>query len=224
MKKKIIQILFLCTILINAMIISAGTVSCASTTEEQEISELESIQPYAEILNALNTELGTSFAFPTNEALETAGMDREEVIADILSTDIEDYEQLIRNQYGNLEQGLTSGIISGNEQAGLMSTTQTQKAYYTSSNYVYINATTYYADGTERYSSINSYGEGHSATPYYNPYDLDSSLSSNSTTYTCYFYCYKMLNSSVSYDSWTKHKLQASFVAGGGDPTATVLY
>lgn len=224
MKKKIIQILFLCAILINTMIMSAGTVTYASTTEEPEISELESIRPYADILDELNTELGTSFSFPTNEVLATAGMNRGEVIADILSTPVEDYEQLILNQYGNLNQQLSSGVINNDMPIGIMSTTQTQKAYYTSSNYVYINATTYYADGKERYSSINSYGEGHSTTPYYEPYDLAAQLSSDSTTYYCSFYCYKMLNASVSYDSWDPHKLTATFTAGGGNTTATIVY
>lgn len=225
MKKKIIQILFLCAILINTMIISAGTVTYASDAEEPEISELESILPYADILDELNEELGTSFAFPTNEVLERAGMNREEVIADILSTEVENYEQLIRNQYGNFNQESSSGVMDNNEQIVPMATTETSKAYYASStNYVSVTATTYYADGANRYSSIDSYSYGYTTTPFYKPYDMTSTISSGSTNVNCAFYSYKMLNASVSYDSWEPHKLTATFTAGGGNTTATIVY
>lgn len=214
MNKKLFLKLFLCTFLINAIMVH--TITAASIPEEQEISDLEGIKPYAQILDKLNQELGTEFAFPTNEVLERTGMDRSEIIAHIKSTDVEDYEQLIRNEYLRVYEDL-----SDIPQVELMATTQ--KAVYSGSNYISISAVTYYADGETRYSSISSYSYGYSSTPFYKPISYEADLLSNSTMYSCVFTCYKMLNSSVSYDSWENHYIQACFCAGGGNTTGEIL-
>ncbi|HAU85185.1 MAG TPA: hypothetical protein DCW90_06690 [Lachnospiraceae bacterium] len=205
MNKKICSVIFLCLVLVSVMVESMDIK--ASDGGLIEISELPAIQPYTQILNNLNEELGTGFAFPTNDVITTASMNRDEVIEDILSTDIEDYEQYIRNAY--------MGIDSN----GIKATTGTQKAYYSSSNYLSITATTYYADGASRYSSIDDYGYGHTTAPYYYPYHMSSSISGDSKTCSVVFTCYKMVNSSVSYDNWSVHSIAAAFRAGGGNIT-----
>lgn len=214
MKKKLFQKLFLCAILINAIMV--GTITAASVPKEQEISEMQEIKPYAQILDKLNQELGTEFAFPTNDVLERSGMDRSEVIEHIKSTEIEDYEQLIRNEYLRVHEDL-----SDNLQVELMTTTQ--KAFYSGANYISISAATYYADGETRYSSISSYSYGYSSTPFYKPISYNADLLLSNTMYSCVFTCYKMLDASVSYDSWKNHYIQACFYAGGGDTTGEIL-
>ena len=129
MNKKICSAIFLCLVLVSVMVGSMDIK--ASDSDLIEISELPAIQPYTQILNNLNEELGTGFAFPTNDVIATAGMNRDEVIEDILSTDIEDYEQYIRDAY------------MGSDDNEIKATTGTQKAYYSSSNYLSIKATTY---------------------------------------------------------------------------------
>lgn len=215
MKKKYFPVLLLCIILVNVLFISGNAVTVTCETVEAEISELENIVPYVEILEELNDEFDTNFAFPTNAVIERSGMDRNQIIADILSTDVDEYEQLIRSEYAN---------ISVNQDVSLLSL-NTQKAYYngSSTNYVSISAYTYYADGLTRYSTFDSYSYGYSTTPFYKPFDCEKSLTSNSTGYDCLFTCYKMLNASVSYDGWAEHTLSAEFTAGGGNTTATVL-
>lgn len=215
MNKKLFLKLFLCTILINTMMINVVTASPIPAV--QEISDLEEIKPYAQILDKLNDELGTEFAFPTNEVLQKAGMDRSEVIASIQSTEVNDYEQMIRNQYLGIQEDL-----SDNSQVQLMTTTQ--KAVYSGTNFVSISATTYYADGATRYSSIKDYDYGYNSAPYYKPTSYDASLLSSNTMYSCVFKCYFMLNSSVSYDSWKVHEIQASFYAGCGDTTGRIIF
>lgn len=205
MNKKICSAIFLCLVLVSVMVGSRDIK--ASNDDITEISELPAIQPYTQILNNLNEELGTGFAFPTNEVIATAGMNRDEVIEDILSTDIEDYEQYIRDAY------------MGSNDNEIRATTETQKAYYTTGNYLSIRATTYYADGASRYSSIDDYGYGHTTAPYYYPYHMSSSISADSKTCSVVFTCYKMVNSSVSYDNWSVHSITAVFRAGGGNIT-----
>ena len=211
--KKIFSMSLFCIMLINALLTSGNAIVVTCATEETEISELESILPYVEILEELNDEFGTEFAFPTNAVIERAGMDRDEIIEDILSTSVADYEQLIRSEYNNLNVSPSSGVL----------TSATQKAFYDSSNYVSITANVYYADGLMRYSTFVDYSYGYSTTPFYKPFICDRSLTSNSTGYNCVFTCYKMLNASVSYDAWTEHTLTALFTAGSGNTTAVVL-
>lgn len=216
MKKKYFPIILLCIILVNVLLISENAVMVRCETVQTEISELENIVPYVEILEELNDEFDTNFAFPTNAVIERSGMNREQIIADILSTDIEDYEQLIRSEYANVNTNIQNNSV--------LSLT-TQKAYYNGSttNYVSISANTYYADGLMRYSTFDHYSYGYGSTPYYQPFVCSRSLTSNSTGYDCLFTCYKMLNTSVSYDAWAEHTLAALFTAGGGNTTATVL-
>lgn len=207
MKRKICSILFLCLMLMS-MNVSNRVVKASDSTIE--ISALPAIQPYVQILNELNEEFGTEFAFPTNEVFAKTEMNRDQVIEEILSVPIEDYEQFIRNAYNGTD-------LEGYSQDAERSMTETQKAYYSSSNFLSIHAVTYYADGANRYSKIDDYGYGYSTTPYYQPYNMSYTISSNGQNCSAIFTSHSMLNSTVSYDNWRVHTHAAYFRAGGGN-------
>lgn len=216
MNKKLLLACFMCAVLASAML--SNVFVKASDNESTEIKELESIRPYAQILENLNTEFGTSFEFPTNEVLAQTGRDKSEVVQSILSTAIEDYEQLIRNEYaGNYVD------LSGQSDVELMASSITQKAYYSGQNYVSMKATVYYADGANRYSSIDDYGHGYTSAPYYAPFRMTSNRTNNDKNCSAVFTCHKMLDSSVSYDGWVEHQISAVFSANGGNTTGSVL-
>lgn len=216
MNKKLLIACFMCAVLASAMV--SNVFVKASDNESTEIKELECIRPYTQILEKLNEEFGTSFQFPTNQVLAQTGRDKSEVVQDILSTAVEDYEQLIRKEYAGDYVDL-----SGQSDVELKASTITQKAYYSGSNYVSIDALVYYADGENRYSSISNYGYGYTSAPYYVPYRISSNLWDNDTKCSVTISCHKMLNSSVSYDGWLEHKISAVFSANGGNTTGKVL-
>lgn len=208
MNRKICSVLFLCLVLMGVNV--GNVVVRASNSSTVEISELPAIQPYTQILNELSEEYGTEFSFPTNEVIARTGMNRNQVIEEILSVPIANYELFIRNAYNGTD-------LEGNNQNSVFSMTETQKAYYSSLNYLSIQATTYYADGATRYSSINNYGYGYSNTPYYEPFDMSYTITSDSKNCSVLFQSYYKLNSTVSYDNWRIHTHAAYFRAGGGD-------
>lgn len=208
MNRKMYSMLFLCLILMSVNASSNRVVKVSASMIE--ISEMPAIKPYTQILNELNQEYGTEFAFPTNDIIAITEMNRSQVIEEILSVPVEDYEQFIRNAYNGIN-------IEGYNQDTECSMTETQKAYYSSSNFLSICAVTYYADGANRYSSINDYGYGYSTTPYYQPYDMSYTISSDSKNCSVLFESHYMLNSTVSYDNWRVHTHAAYFRAGGGN-------
>ena len=127
MNRKMYSMLFLCLILMSVNASSNRVVKVSASMIE--ISEMPAIKPYTQILNELNQEYGTEFAFPTNDIIAITEMNRSQVIEEILSVPVEDYEQFIRNAYNGIN-------IEGYNQDTECSMTETQKAYYSSSNFL----------------------------------------------------------------------------------------
>lgn len=180
-----------------------------------------SLAPHLAVLEELNNELGTDYAFPSAAQMSEMGEDYADLVAFYTAMDMDDFREYVKNAYNNemrknnLENG--DDVIEVEYEVSPLSYTKTQRYYYDSStsNYLYITSTAYTADGAERYSSIDSYGYTNTSYPYYFPTSMTKTFNSGSTQVTCKFYCGKYVAKNLV--SGSSYMVTVTFKASGGN-------
>lgn len=185
------------------------------------------LTPYREELAALNRELGTSYAFPSEKELAANGEDSADLAEFYTNMTLEDFRDYVLDAYQRAiasedqTSAETRAVAAGSRSlvidvADPCSYSSTQRYYYTIVNYnnLYIKATCYTGDG-ERYSSVNSYGESHTAYPYLSPIEMIKSFNTGRTKVTCNFYCRRFLAKNLTDTEQVIVTIQ--FTAGGGN-------
>lgn len=187
----------------------------------------DALTPYREKLAELNTELRTNYAFPLEEQLTEEGESYADLVEFYTSMTMEEFRDYVMDAYQRAiasedqTSAETRAIAAGNlsrmvDVADPNAYTSTQRYYYTLVNYnnLYIKATCYTGDG-ERYSSINSYGESHTAYPYYRPSSMNVSYNTGRTKATCTFHCTRYLAKNLMDTGMDAVTIR--FTAGGGN-------
>lgn len=194
---------------------------CSSFSAPITVNAAEnSLAPYLAVLEELNNELGTDYAFPSAAQMSEMGEDYADLVSYYTAMNMDDFREYVRTAYdnetkrNNLENG---GSVIGDYGVAPLSYTKTQRYYYDSStsNYLYITSTAYTADGSERYSSINSYGYTNTSYPYYFPTSMTKTFNSGNTQVTCKFYCAKYIAKNLVSNS--SYVVTVIFKASGGN-------
>lgn len=185
-----------------------------------EASEDE-LTPYQDVLNTLNAQLGTHYAFPSEDDLTASGETYNDVVEFYTAMSMDEFEEFVLSAHENEIQGIYTKITnkSQEDESEIMplAFSKTQKCYYDTSgvNYISITSTVYHADGKDRYSSINSYSKKCGEIPYYLPKSMTCKKSSDSTTVDCRFSCSKYIAPNLT--DATTHVLEITFRASDGD-------
>lgn len=187
----------------------------------------DALTPYREKLAELNRELRTSYTFPSEEQLEENGESYAELVEFYTSMTLVEFRDYVLNAYQRAiasedqSSAENRAVAAGNlspviDVAEPYSYGSTQRYYYTLVNYnnLYIKATCYTGDG-ERYSSVDSYGESHTAYPYYSPSSMNISYNTGRTKVTCTFHCVRYLAKNLMDDGF--EGITVRFTAGGGN-------
>lgn len=187
----------------------------------------DALMPYREKLAELNVDLKTSYTFPSEEQLAKEGETYADLVEFYTNMTLEEFRDYVLDAYQRAiaSEDQTSAenraVAAGNrakeiEEAVPYSYSSTQRYYYTIVNYnnLYIKATCYTGDG-ERYSSINSFGESHTAYPYYDPTSMDKLFNTGRTKVACTFHCNRYLAKNLL--DTDKEAITIQFTAGGGN-------
>ena len=214
--QKLVSLLMAMTVMASFLLLPSAKAGAA-----------DALTPYREKLAELNRELRTSYAFPSEEQLAEEGESYADLVEFYTSMTLEEFRDYVLDAYqksiASVDQtsAVNRAVAAGNQSividvAEPCAYSSTQRYYYTIVNYnnLYINATCYTGDG-ERYSSINSYGESHTAYPYYKPGSMDASYNTGRTKVTCIFHCVRYLAKNLIDDGL--EPLVARFTAGGGN-------
>lgn len=185
------------------------------------------LTPYREKLAELNMEMGTSYAFPSEEQLAEEGESYADLVEFYTSMTMAEFRDYVLDAYqksiASVDQtsSVNRAVAAGNQSlvidvAEPYSYSSTQRYYYTITNYnnLYIKATCY-TGGGERYSSVNSYGESHTAYPYFKPTAMDKSFNTGKTKVICIFHCVRYLAKNLLDTEMEAIIIQ--FTAGGGN-------
>lgn len=185
------------------------------------------LAPYREKLAELNRELGTSYTFPSEEQLAAGGETYADLVEFYSNMTLEEFRDYVVDAYqraiASMDQTSAENraVAAGNRAAVMdeavpYSYSSTQRYYYTLVNYnnLYIKATCYTGDG-ERYSSVNSYGESHTAYPYLSPTEMTKSFNTGRTKVTCNFFCLRYLAKNLI--DTEQEIVTIQFTAGGGN-------
>lgn len=192
-----------------------------------KVNAADALTPYREKLEELNMELRTNYDFPSEEQLIENGEDYADLVEFYTNMTLVEFRDYVVDAY---ERAIASAdqtsaenrAIAAGNQAMMVDTAEpysygsTQKYYYTIVNYnnLYINATCYTGDG-ERYSAINSYGESHTAYPYFKPSSMNKSFNTGRTKVRCTFHCVRYLAKNLVDDGL--ETVSVRFTAGGGN-------
>ena len=215
MCKKIISLSLIFTLLCSVFSVSI-------TVNAKE----DSLVQYRTVLEELNEQLGTDYAFPTKEQMKDNGESYSDLVQFYSKMSIDEFKDYVIRAYNNEKNGRkteVSDIIKDESEISPLAYTKRQKLFYdtTGKNYLYITSTFYTADGKERYSSVNSYGYIGGAYPYYLPSSMSSSKSSDFTKVTCTFSCVKYIAKNLI--DATRYTVKVTFTAAGGDVHTTIL-
>lgn len=196
-------------------------------TPVAEADAADALTPYREKLTELNRELRTSYVFPSEEQLAAEGETYADLTEFYTSMTLEEFRDYVVAAYeraiatADQTSAENRAFAAGNrsmvvDTAEPYSYSSTQRYYYTIVNYnnLYINATCYTGDG-ERYSSINSYGESHTAYPYYKPGFIDVKYNTGRTKATCTFHCTRYIAKNIMDEGM--NGITVTFTAGGGN-------
>lgn len=174
------------------LIVILAVMGSSILSSPYSISANDALSPYREMLTQLNTELGTEYTFPSEEELAENGEDYTDLVQFYTAMDMEGFREYVLDAY---QREIAAENATGSvPHVDLYAYSGIQRFYYTNYNYnnLYIECTRYTGDG-ERYSSIDSYGESHTAYPYFKPTSLDKDFNTGKTKVTCAFHCVKYL-------------------------------
>ena len=188
---------------------------------------VDALTPYREKLAELNMELGTSYAFPSEEQLAECGETYADLIEFYTDMTLAEFRDYVLDAYqraiSSVDQtsAVNRAVAAGNQSmvidvAEPNAYSSTQRYYYSLVNYnnLYIKATCYTGDG-ERYSAVNSFGGSHTAYPYYDPTNMDKSFNTGRTKVTCTFHCLRYLAKNLL--DTERVGITVRFTAGGGN-------
>lgn len=211
--------LILASVLCLTIYVTLGMSNIAQAKEvhvnmNEDIYEMDCMQPYIEILDRLNKEYQTEFAVPTEQIIEDANLDKEEIVNFYTSFNKRKFEKYIISTYQNV---LTGKKNKDKEiTAGILAVTEKQSIRFSDGNSIGFWATSYYADGMNRYSSILDTCYDYVKASFYKPSNLNYTLQNGSSQVYCRFKCYKYLTENVLYTTTAK-TFSGTFYAGGGD-------
>lgn len=178
------------------VVLLQGKQSYAKSTNDYH----QSLQPYITILDQLNEQLGTNYAFLTEKQLLSINKDLDEMVSYYTSMGLSEFKTYVLNAHelaseknNNIHHEVSRVVISTSPITPYAYTKE-HRAYYSQYNYLFIRSTVYYADGTERYSSINNYGYAWADYPYYYIYDFSHEFKDGNTKADCIFTCFKHLD------------------------------
>ena len=189
-----------------------------------------SLESYELVLDEINAEYNISYRLPTKDEMDENGSSYEDMVTFYTSMSIDEFKNYILSVYEteSNEEVLENNIsiyIDENEDNllsdDLCSTTFTkrQRYYYSTTlyndNYIYVNSKGLNDSGTKKYTSITGYGEYHNQFPYYNPYDLKSTISSDGASVKCVIYYNKYATEQLITAQYKK--ITITFYAAGGN-------
>lgn len=67
--------------------------------ELKNLRDLPEIKPYQEVIDKLNSELGTEISIPDNITIRNAGLNRDNIYNNILNKSLKEFEQELISQY-----------------------------------------------------------------------------------------------------------------------------
>jgi|LSQX01.1.fsa_nt_gb hypothetical protein len=193
MNKKLTLILLLVVVFVALL---HGKQSYVKATSDYH----QKLQPYVNVLNQLNEQLGTNYAFLTEEQLLSANKDLDEMVSYYTAMDLSEFMTYILNAHksttenNNFMYNEANRVIVSTSPINLRAYTKEHRLYYSLYNYLFISSTVFYADGAERYSSINNYGYAWVNYPYYYIYDFSHQFKDGNTKVDCVFKCFKHLD------------------------------
>ncbi len=243
MKKNV----FFITIL--SLLLLSFTVFCIGNNAKAK--SLMLLSDYQKELDAINSEFGTNYCFPTDEILKKEGRSIEEVEkyfqqmtlnefkdyvysaiqADIAytndnTTGLEYNYSTAEHYYYNpdhLYPVEKSNLQRRGHDGEYRSYSSTQKWYYSyaPNNYLYIRSTVYYANGHDMYVSVDGYGDHMGSYPCYGATSFTSSISSDKRTVSCNFTCVKYIAPNIM-NANIYNFSGITFTANGGDLYASI--
>lgn len=179
-----------------------------------DIYEMDCMQPYIEVLDKLNTKFHTEFAVPTEQIIEDANLDKNEIVNFYTSFSNQEFEKYITSTYQDVLAGEKEK--SKEISASICAVTEKQSIIFSDGNSIGFWATSYYADGMTRYSSINNSCYDYVKAPFYKPSSFNYTLQNGNSQVYCRFKCYQYLTENVMYTTTAK-TFTGTFSAGGGD-------
>lgn len=230
--KKIASIVLTLGILLSAVIF-------CNVKNKANAEEPLPLSAYQNELDKINAQLGTNYGFPTEELLKIEGRTIDDVEKHFQQMTLDEFRDYIYNIYQNdyYNSENESNDAESEDEAieytfpvntddsqdanvGDRAYSSNQKYYYSGNTgkYLFINSTVFYADGHDRYSTIDNCGYGHlpsSGYPYYVVNDFYSSISTDKRTVSCLFVCYRYTGDDII-DTGI-HNVNVVFTANGGD-------
>lgn len=182
---------------------------------------------YLEELEKINNELGTEYGFPTEDMLDDDGKTYSDLVDFYTQMSIEAFRTYVYEAHENAtqvdEKAQIYQEVADETLIQPRAYPKTQRFYYdpSSSEYLYISAILYTADGEERYSYLTDWGYSSSSYPHYKAYDMTYSYSEGWTWVNCTFSCYKVVSENLIYT--TIYSVPVSFRSAYGDVYATLI-
>lgn len=204
--KKMIKALSL--VLVVTLIFSHANSSLQVSAANSNLSD------YITALDELNQELGSNYAFPTDEQLQKQNKSYEDMVSYYSTMTIEEFKDYIRDIHynGAAEVASTSANATPRGYQHIQKYINGANAEYGLENYFEVNSTIYYADGANRYSTINSYRSVNYFFPCYELLSAEYDISSDCKTVNFTFWCGKYLNEYLT--DLTMYRIDAQFRAG----------
>lgn len=228
--KKIASIVLTLGILLSAVIF-------CNVKKEANAEEPLPLSVYQNELDKINAQLGTNYGFPTEELLKIEGKTIDDVETYFQQMTLDEFRDYIYNIYQNGYYNPESDYSESDDgtakytfpvntddsqdaNVGNRAYSSTQKYYYSGNTgkYLYITSTVFYADGHDRYSSIDDSSYFHASSsgyPYYVVNNFNSSISTDKRTVSCLFSCYQYV-APYTIDTGI-HNINVVFTANGGD-------
>lgn len=176
------------------------------------------INVYEKELDKINKELGTDYAFPTDDVVEEGAVSKKELSKFYSSMSINEFRKYVMDAHNNEIKSKNSfDKIENYSKIPVLKSTfsKKQKFYYYSDNYLSINAKVYRADGKERYSSVSNGEYYHNCYPYLKPTSFSKNFSSGNTKVNCNYTCTKYIAANLI--NGTHYNVSVTFDASGGN-------
>lgn len=178
---------------------------------------------YREKLTEINSLLGTEYKIPDKDEIQITGMTYSNLQEFYANMSLEEFERYIYQLHSQNDHEKVIEVIpvvnDSNPGIALAATASSQYYYYSGSNSNYLSLFTnvVQSGGVTYYNGVTGYGANSriSGYPYYSPYNLSYSPSSDSRQLTCSFKCTKYISSNLI-DTGI-YTLRVTFTAGGGN-------
>lgn len=198
-----------------ALILSNGILVFA---EEGDV-----LNPYREKLTEINTRLGTEYKIPDEDEIQITGMTYSDLQDFYINMTLEEFERYVHQLHSQNDKEkvieVAPVVSDSNQGIALAATASSQYYYYSSSNsnFLALHTNVVQSGGVTYYNSVRGYGANSriSGYPYYSPYDLSYSPSSDSRQISCSFKCSKYISANLI-DTGI-YTLRVTFTAGGGN-------